>query len=100
MGHSLKVDNSYFEHNIEHPETIEKHRQEYLKGYESLRVYEPTQNSKVQDLEIKLSQAYQTIGELQQKLKQSVTMSELMELFKDTLPPEIYQKLQSKLQKT
>lgn len=76
---------------------IEVHRQEYAKYYDDLRIYEPTQNSKVQDLEVKLSQAYQTMGELQQKLNQSVTMSELMELFKGTLPMDIYQKLEEKL---
>jgi len=97
MGHSLKIDNSYFEKNIEHPETIEKHRQEYMKGYDSLRVYEPKENSKMQDLEVKLNEAYQSIGKLQQKLQQSITIPEMMELFKGTLPMDIYQKLEEKL---
>jgi len=42
MGHTLGVDSHYFECSIQDPKTIEKHRQEYMKGYESLRVYEPT----------------------------------------------------------
>lgn len=76
---------------------VERHREEYMKGYPYLRIFEPGQNSKVQELEIKLSEAYRTIGELQQKLQQSITLPELMELFKDTLPVEIYQKLQAKI---
>lgn len=94
MGHTLGVDEHYIMRDVE------IHRQKYAEAYPTLRIYSPTQDSKMLELDVKLKEAYQTIGELQQKLKQSVTMPELMELFKDTLPTDVYQKLQSKLQKS
>jgi integrase len=39
MCHSLGVDSHYFEANLDDPQTVERHRAEYAKGYPSLRVY-------------------------------------------------------------
>jgi len=56
---------------------VDRHREEYMKGYPSLKVYEPSESSKVQELEIKLDEAYKTIGQLQQDLTK--TKKEILE---------------------
>jgi integrase len=45
---------------------IETHRKIYAEGYKFLRIYEPSANNKVSNLEDELKKAYQTIGQLQQ----------------------------------
>jgi hypothetical protein len=42
MGHTLGVDRHYFEADVTDPNTVEKHRAEYVKSYPSLRVLEET----------------------------------------------------------
>jgi len=64
MGHSLGTDAHYFYRWLDDPNIVEQHRQEYAKAYPSIRIYEPTETSKAKELEIKLNQAYLTIGEL------------------------------------
>jgi len=71
MGHAQDSDMHYISTDVE------RHREEYTKGYPSLRIYEPIESSKVQELEIKLDEAYKTIGQLQQDLM--TTKEEILE---------------------
>jgi uncharacterized coiled-coil protein SlyX len=49
---------------------IDRHREEYLKGYPNLKVFEPSESGQMKLLDKKLADANKTIEELQQQIKQ------------------------------
>jgi hypothetical protein len=75
-------------------------RQQYLKALPTLTFlktvnYQVSQD--IRDLQIKLADAYATIEKLKSQLQQSITTEELLEIFKGTIPPAAYSKLQRKI---
>ncbi len=77
-------------------------RKEYLKVLESVTFLKPitkvSTEKQIEELQLKLAQAYTTIAELQARLQESITKDELLEAFKGTLPPHIYDKIRRKLE--
>ena len=70
----------------------------YKSQYPNLEIF--SENKAVKELRIELQKAYLTISELQAELektrKESITIPELLEAFKGTLPTELYNKLAKK----
>jgi hypothetical protein len=50
----------------------------------------------IRDLQARLAEAYVTIEKLKAQLRQSITLPELLEIFKGTIPPEAYKRLENK----
>jgi integrase/uncharacterized coiled-coil protein SlyX len=63
MGHTDNADMHYISMNIE------EHRRRYTEGYQSLRIFEPSESGQMKTLEKKLTDANKTIEELQQQVK-------------------------------
>jgi len=73
---------------------IETHRKIYAEGYKFLRIYEPSANNKVSNLEDELKKAYQTIGQLQQivtTLASNETISNILGKDKEKLLEQLKQ---------
>jgi predicted nucleic acid-binding Zn-ribbon protein len=96
MGHTDNADMHYISMNIE------EHRRRYTEGYQSLRIFEPSESGQMKVLEKKLTDANKTIEELQQQVKkkdESVVnlQSSLSALETRVKPLEDYWKYISKL---
>jgi integrase/uncharacterized coiled-coil protein SlyX len=64
MGHTDNADMHYVSMNAE------EHRRRYSEGYQSLRIFEPSESGQMKVLEKQLTDANKTIEELQQQVKQ------------------------------
>lgn len=64
MGHTDNADMHYISMNAE------EHKRRYSEGYQSLRIFEPSESGQMKTLEKKLADANKTIEELQQQVKQ------------------------------
>jgi uncharacterized coiled-coil protein SlyX len=64
MGHTDNADMHYVSMNAE------EHRRRYSEGYQSLRIFEPSESGQMKILEKQLTDANQTIEELKQQINQ------------------------------
>ena len=64
MGHTDNADMHYVSMNAE------EHRRRYSEGYQSLRIFEPSESGQMKILEKQLTDANKTIEELRQQIKQ------------------------------
>jgi len=74
-------------------------RQQYLKALPALTFLKKVNFKEIEDirdLQARLAEAYVTIEKLKAQLRQSITLPELLEIFKGTIPPEAYKRLENK----
>jgi integrase/uncharacterized coiled-coil protein SlyX len=64
MGHTDNADMHYISMDVE------EHRRRYSEGYQSLRIFEPSESGQMKIMEKQLADANQTIEELKQQIKQ------------------------------